>query len=512
MAININRYVEITSGVGGSSQVAGREYIARVFTTNELLPPQTYVEFSDADAVSDFFGSSSEEYDRALFYFNFISKSLVRPAKISFARFADVAVAPMVFGYNDPADAQALADYTGISDGSFKLTINGVQTAFTAIDFTGLLSLTAVASAIQAVVQAAGGANYATATVTWNSTTGNFIFTGGATGDLPISVEAGTVGTNIAGILKWTPQATFTDGVFSGGGAIWATGSAIETPVESLTASIAQSNNFGSFCFMPMTQLVQADVVNVATYNDSLNVMFEFQVAVSAANASAWAAAVANIGGVGLTLAPLSDEYPEMLPMAIQAATDYSALNSVQNYMFQQHDDLTASVTTDASADTYDAEFVNYYGQTQQAGQFIAFYQRGKLMGISTDPLDMNVYANEIWLKDAATVALMNLLLSSTQVPANSVGRNMLLTILQGVINLALRNGTISVNKPLTDIQKAYILTITGDPNAWYQVQNSGYWVDVQIVLSGSDYIATYTLIYSKDDVIRKVEGTDLLI
>ena len=33
-------------------------------------------------------------------------------------------------------------------------------------------------------------------------------------------------------------------------------------------------------------------------------------------------------------------------------------------------------------------------------------------MGLSTDPLDMNTFANEQWLKDAAGVSIMNLLLA----------------------------------------------------------------------------------------------------
>ena len=40
------------------------------------------------------------------------------------------------------------------------------------------------------------------------------------------------------------------------------------------------------------------------------------------------------------------------------------------------------------------------------------------MMGSPVNPSDQNVYANEIWLKDAATVAIMNLLLSLSQLPA----------------------------------------------------------------------------------------------
>jgi hypothetical protein len=106
----------------------------------------------------------------------------------------------------------------------------------------------------------------------------------------------------------------------------------------------------------------------------------------------------------------------------------------------------------------------------------------------------------------------MSLLLSVNQIPANAQGRNQVLAVLQGVINQALNNGTISVGKTLTTAQQMYITSATGDNLAWHQVQNNGYWVDVVITLVGSNYQATYTLIYSKDDVIRKVTGTNTLI
>jgi hypothetical protein len=209
-------------------------------------------------------------------------------------------------------------------------------------------------------------------------------------------------------------------------------------------------------------------------------------------------------------------QFPEMFPMMIEAATDYTATNSVQNYEYQQVAGLTPSVNSDSTKSAYDSLNVNYYGVTQQAGQQIAFYQNGNLQGesITTNLIGMNVYVNEIWLKDAATVALMNLLLAVNRISANNQGRSQILATLQSVINQALNNGVISVGKKLNTTQKTFIYDETGDPLAWYQVQNSGYYVDVIITSSGNPavYTATYTLIYSKDDVVSKITGTHTLI
>jgi hypothetical protein len=238
----------------------------------------------------------------------------------------------------------------------------------------------------------------------------------------------------------------------------------------------------------------------------------------TAANASTWSGDLASTGGCCLNLqSPQTGAYPEMEPMMILAATNYSARNGVQNYMFQQFND-TPSVTTGANQVTYDALKVNYYGNTQQAGQLINFYQRGVMMGflVSTNPTDINVYANEIWLKDAIGAQIMTLLLALPQVPANITGQAMLTAVILSAVGQALINGTISVGKPLSINQQLEITNATGSNTAWQQVQNTGYWLNVVIepVVSGgvTTYIATYTLIYSKDDVIRFVEGTDILI
>ena len=58
---------------------------------------------------------------------------------------------------------------------------------------------------------------------------------------------------------------------------------------------------------------------------------------------------------------------------------------------------------------------------------------------------------------------------------------------------------------------------LTGDENAWQQVARIGYWLDCVLQSyvttdSRTEWKAVYTLIYSKDDAIRKVEGSHVLI
>ncbi|MHC5541183.1 DUF3383 family protein, partial [Singulisphaera rosea] len=301
-------------------------------------------------------------------------------------------------------------------------------------------------------------------------------------------------------------------------GAILSDGTAAQLLTANLDQLVNISNNFGSFCFGPSSINTLSNVEAAAAWNNSLtpNVQFIYSVQVAVADASAWSAALLNTGGVTLTLAsPVSGEYPEMVPMMILAATNYAATNSVQNYMYQQFN-LTPSVTTQADYNTYTGLRINFYGNTQTAGQVISFYMKGFMMGLVASPQFQNLYSNEIWFKDALAASLLNLQLSLSQIAANNTGRAQILATLQGVINQALNNGTISVGKALNTTQQLYIAQVTGSPTAWQQVQNIGYWVNVvfqQSVVDGvATYTAVYTLVYSKDDVVLKIIGSDILI
>ena len=136
------------------------------------------------------------------------------------------------------------------------------------------------------------------------------------------------------------------------------------------------------------------------------------------------------------------------------------------------------------------------------------------------DGTDAAVYCNEIWLKDAMATEILNLEIALNKIPANDDGLGMIEAVLQGVIGEALNdgtgNGTISAGKALTNTQKAYITQITGDSTAWQTVQLNGYVLTVKLTQSvvngATKYIADYTLIYSKGDSIRKVEGRHILI
>lgn len=501
MAISFKRFVDIVSGVGGGAGVRLRDLILRLFSTDTRVPAGTVIEMTSADDVKAYFGSTSPEYLRAVLYFGFVSKMITAPKKISFSRWANVAAAGRIYG---AVKAFAVSQFTGVTTGALKLTIGAYTADVTGLNFSGAATLSNVASTLQTAIRAvvAGGADWTAATVTYNATSNRFELVGGVVGAEAIATAAPGSGVDVRSLLGWDSTAVFSPGV------------AAQEPLDAFTASVQVSDNFGSFAFC--SAITQAQAAAVALQNDTYNVKFMYLIGIAQADAAAYYGALSGLSGVATVLAPVATEYPELLPAAVLAATDYSRRNSTQNYMFQMGT-LTPSVQDDATANAMDAARVNYYGRTQTAGQFLDFFQRGVMMGLASDPVDMNTYANEMWLKDAAGAKIMELLLSLAKVSANATGRGQLLAVLQDVVERALFNGTISLGKPLNTTQKLYIGNMTGDPLAWQQVFRLGYWLDCVLQSyvtqdSRTEWKAVYTLIYSKDDAIRKVEGSHVLI
>ena len=513
MAISIKRYINIVSRVGGAAIAPRRELIGRLFTTNPLIPVMTLVEMTSAREVLEYFGAGAE-YDRAKYYFSFVSKQTTMPRKLSFWRWPHNPASPAsdiparIYG----AKASTLAVLQTINNGSMIFRVDGTPFTLSGVDFSATANMAAVAAIIQAALNAQLNTHLAASTVTYNAVTGGFDFLGDAFGNYTIEVTDSLAGQQIMNLIGWEASIASVNPRFSNG-------VNPQTAPATLDESQSLNDNFGSFAFVD--DLTNEESVWVAEQNALYNAKFMFCLRLGSSPNPV--SDLLSIEGTGMTWEGEEVDWPNnpsslthLLPMAILASTDYSRPAASQNYMFQQHPLSVSVVTDDTVANYLDAGRVNYYGETQTAGKKIAFFQRGKLTGLDTSPIDMNVYANEIWLKDAVQSEIMNLLLGLGRIPANDQGKATILSGVQTVVDEALFNGVISVGKPLTNVQKAYITDISGNALAWRQVQNIGFFMSCALVpydnAGSTEWKAVYTLIYSKDDAIRAVDGSHVLI
>lgn len=509
MPISQSKYVAITSGIGGASAAARKDLGLRLFTTNTLFPQNTILEFNLASDVANYAGGTSQEAKIAAAYFGWVSKTANSPRKISFMGANLNATAPLLISTKE---LEELSTFTAITNGSMILSMGGTSYTLTGVDFSSATSYADVASTLKTAINAntAGGALWESASVTYNATNSSFILTGGVAGAAVITYATkAESGTDISSVIGWDENSA----------PILSNGTDAANLTDILNITVELSNNFASYGFIN-TNLDTDAIDEIGTWNDAQNNDYLFCGDVGAANYSSIAATAAGHKGLSINYNinyDQADTLPAyLMPATILAATDYSAPNGTLNFMYQQFPSQPVAVDTNELSNTLDALFVNYNGQTQKAGQKIEFYQDGYL----ADGTDAAVYCNEIWLKDAMATEILNLEIALNKIPANDDGLGMIEAVLQGVIGEALNdgtgNGTISAGKALTNTQKAYITQITGDSTAWQTVQLNGYVLTVKLTQSvvngATKYIADYTLIYSKGDSIRKVEGRHILI
>lgn len=506
MSISIKKYVDITSGVGGASAAKERELILRIFTSNSAVPAGVVVEMTTLNDVGVTFGTDSEEYKRAAMYFNFISKSVTQAKKISFAHYAGGgAIEPSIQG---GAGAETVVNsWKLIIDGQLKFTVGDIPVDINGLSFATVVSLTEVASIIQTAIRTIGGMGealvvYDNVNLKFNA---NFV---GVTPPADIVMAAAVGGTDLKDPLGWT----------TGDGVTLSPGTLNSDALNALMEADGISDNYGSFVFAgPAQELVTVE--SVAEWNSAQNVKYMYLVPVLLGDVIEWYETLKGYAGCAMTIVNEGNtEYDEQVPGVILGATDYTLRNAGQNYMFQQIPGLTPKVNDNQQAEAIDsATRVNYYGRTKNAGQPIDLYQNGYLCGTNTAPLQMNVHANEQWLKSNITTQMMDLLLGLPIIPASSEGRIIVLGGLQSSVEKALWNGTIKAEKDLTLAQRAYIYQITGDPLAWQQVQSIGYWMDAEVIPEQQPngttrYRVNYTLVYSKADAVNKITGRDILI
>lgn len=504
MAIKMSKYVDIKSGINNIRAATEKELIARIFTTNEVVAKQEVLEFDNIEDIIKLFGTEADETKIATKYFSFINKYSRSPKKISFARNFAEGFSGYVLGTEQSAPLSA---YKGLSGGAgIGLTygdITGYKAPVSGSDFSSCNSLSDVATLIQGWLRTAFSSNniLQSCTLTYDSEKNVFKFSSGEEDNETMTFEG-----NISGLLGLTNESN----------PVKSEGAEESTLEQVFEFSYEQNNNFATFVFLDNT-ISASNLATLANYV-ALNYPSEFVdvIPVTSSNYSTIQGAVGNINGVSLELCGTTEDtgkFNFVMPMAITATTDYNKENGTVNYMYTQDNNMSVVVDTDTEAEQYDSTKVNYYGRTQQAGQKLAFYQNGVLQG---NYQDQNIYVNEIWLKDALTTKFLNYMLLTSNWYANKSGQAIGQGLIVDIIERAKLNGTITTEKEISDADKVYIYNVTADENAWRQIYQLGYYLITSIskvkINNQDTHQFNYTLLYSKGDSIKKVEGQNILI
>lgn len=421
--LNVGRLVSVTVNLQplaaarrgfGTLLIAGD---SNVIDGSERL--RSYV---DIESVASDFGTSAPEYLAASLYFG----QSPRPDSLMIGRWVRTATSALLKGGILTAAEQTLSNWTAITSGSFKVTIDGTEKTVTGMNFSAVTNLNGVASAINASLT--GG------TIAWDGS--RFTITSSTTGVTSTLgyASAASTGTDISGLLKLTSSTALAP----------VPGYAAETPVEATAIFANQSGMWYGLSFAASTMPSESQYLAVGAFIESASITRIFGVTetdtrvLDATYTSDLASEFEALGYKRTCVQFSENPYAVCSLMGRAFSVNFSANRSTITLMYKQEPGIVAQNLTETQAQTLKAKrcnvFVNYQNNT-------AIIQYGVMSG--------QAYFDEIhgldWFSDALQNAEYNLLYQSkTKIPQTDAGQNQLVNVATNVCQEAINNGLIA--------------------------------------------------------------------
>ncbi|VXB25054.1 Exotoxin [Burkholderia sp. 8Y] len=366
-----------------------------------------------ADVASDF-GTTAEEYLAAALWF----EQSPQPTTVMVGRWAKTAAAGQLLGGTLSAAQQALANFTAVSSGGMKVTIDGTLKSLTGISLSGVLNLNGVASAVTTALAGAG-------TCVWDAEFGRFEITSattGATSSVSFA-SAPTSGTDISALMGLT--STFS-------GAYVSAGVAAESAVSAVTLFDA---NYGQQWYgLVVPSAADADHLAIAPYIEGASTKHFYGVTTQEA-AVLVASDTTNIAyqlkGLGFKKTAVqyssSNAYAAVSLLARILTTDYTGNNTVITLKFKQEPGITAENLNSTQANALEAfncnVFVEYDNNT-------AIIEQG--VCCSGDYIDEVIGADNFAI-DVQNAVFNLLYTSTTKIPQTDAGNHLIATKIEQV-------------------------------------------------------------------------------
>lgn len=459
MTIGANQIVQVPPRVinAGGTEL---EISGLFLTENALCPYPGTNAYTSADAVGQYYGYESAEYNAAQKYFLGYDNSFAKPRRLHFARLVTAAIAGSLIG----GSAAAMDELKKVTAGGLSINIDGSAKTVSALDLSETSTQSDVAVALQGQLTGTS--------VQYNSNLGAFIITSSTTGDTSaISVaEDVAEGQSLATLLGLTAEA----------GATESKGSAALTPNANMSSITNITQNWVSF-----TTLEEQDddvVLGLAEWTSDSNGEYlyvpyttvEGDVNPSGSGTLTKQLAELNPEGVCLVYGKLEHA---ILPMAVFASIDWNRNNALVTCAGKSQSGLEAFVTDDTTAANCVEQNVNFYGKyATRNDQFILFYQ-GAMIGGQFGFAD--AYIGNLWLRNALQVAIMNGFSQIGRAGYSDAGYTTIRAWCQDPINRAIRNGVIAPGVELSEAQKAQLFSEIGQ-NVADQIFTDGYYLQVE--------------------------------
>ncbi|WP_407733285.1 DUF3383 domain-containing protein [Pseudomonas citronellolis] len=387
-----------------------------VIDTNERIR-----KYSTLDAVAADFGTSAPEYLAANLFFS----QSPQPSILYIGRWAEVPTSARLNGGALSVAQQAMSNFTSITTGSMKITVDGTLKTLSALNFSGAANLNAVASIITTAL--------AGATCVWNANYSRFEITSpttGATSTLTYASSTGS-GTDVSALL----------GLVTGVASAPVGGIVAESLLTCVTNLGAMSADWYGL-LVADTSPTDTDLLGVASFIEGASPSRIFGITTQAATA---------LDPVSTTDLPYKlkaanykrtfCQYSSSSPYAAASifgrafTVDFSGNNTTITLKFKTEPGVTAESLNETQAAALKAKncnvFVNYNNATAiiQEGVMANGYFFDEVHGLD-------------WLQNEIQTAVYNLLYTSTtKIPQTDQGINRIVTTVNDRMEQAVVNG-----------------------------------------------------------------------
>lgn len=507
-ATSISKIINIKS-TAVSSASNGFNLAGMILDENSIIPFNTIKTFTSAQAVSDYFGASSTEYQYAKFYFATYTTNINTPAFIKYSRFVTSAIGAWIRGgaLNATTDLPTLQ---AITSGTLSVVFNGITYTATGIDLSGDTSFSQMASTIQGSLDVELG----TLTVTWDSVTSAFTISNSATGG-SVAYPADTPLSEAMLLLQ-------------ADGAVLSQGSGALIPAQNMNNIINQDTNWFNFTTLFSIYSEGSYVTALALIAwlaaQTLQFVYTFwtlETALTTSNPSGFSEALITHGYATLKLnsdgeevvvpnVPISIQYGNLdLAHAIMgtgASIDYTALNGTISFNAKSFAGIVPLVNSDSIFDNLVANGCNFYAVFDARGNTYNFSELGTVGG---DFLWLDNLYNDAWQNNAQVIALADLQAALPKLPADETGAGYVNAELVDVANRALRNGTIGIGNTFSPTVIAELKVLAGFDISSI-LTNAGYYI--QITIDRVNRVLNYKYFYTVSGAIVYINGTIIAV
>lgn len=368
------------------------------------------------------FGTSAPEYLASNYFFS----QSPQPSIVYVGRWAKTATSAILKGAVLSSGQQALANFTAVTTGGMKITIDGTLKTLSAIDLSAVTNLNGVATAITTKLSSAG-------TCVWNATQSRFEITSATTGATSTITyaEAPASGTDVSVLL----------GLQTGQASAPVNGVVAESLVDAVARLAGMSNDWYGL-LVADASLNEADVLASAAFIEGAGQSRIFGYTTQNALAldpvsTTDIASKLKAANYKRTFTQFSSATPYAAASMFGRAftVNFQGNNTTITLKFKQEPGITAESLTEGQATALRGKncnvFVNYNNDTAiiQEGVMCNGYFFDEVHGLD-------------WLQNDLQTAVWNLLYTDTnKVPQTNPGINRIVATLESRMEQAVVNG-----------------------------------------------------------------------